>query len=697
MQTIQRQLREDGVCVLTFDRPQSPANIFDRKTLEELDSHIGAISQPSLGVKGLVIISAKPSIFIAGADLKALDGMSGKELSMFIELGQNVFSHVAALPFPTAAAIHGACVGGGYEVALACDWRVASPEKATKIGLPETKLGILPAWGGSTRLPRLIGIPKALDVILGGKTMSAQSALKRGMIDATAPKGNLLDAALQLLARGKRQSTWTHGAMAARAARLVIGPKARAEVEKKTRGNYPAVTKALEVVLGAAASDDAGGLALERNAVAELAGSPAARNLIRLFFQQERAKKLTLGEGEVPKLTNAVVIGAGVMGSGIAQWISARGLHVIMKDVAPDRVAAGMANIAKVYAAGQKRHVFSAIEARQGMDRISPVATDVPLRRTDIVIEAAVEKMEIKKAIFRDLDERVREDAILATNTSALSITELAAATRHPSRVIGIHFFNPVHQMQLVELVIGRETSPDVARRALGFVQALGKLPVVVKDSPGFVVNRVLLPYMVEAGELFDQGVGIREIDDAMLDFGMPMGPLRLIDEVGVDVAEDVARTLAAAFPDRMKVPPILGRMLEAGFLGRKTGKGYYVHHKGGDPQPNGVAKSLRTGSGKLNLSRGELQRRMVLLMVNEAARCVEEGIVDGPADVDFAMVMGTGFAPFHGGPLRYADSLGTAKVAEQLKELVTKGGPHFAPSALLLEKANSNQTFYED
>lgn len=697
MQTIQRQIRDDNVCVLTFDRPNSPANIFDRKTLEELDAHLVAIAQPGLGVKGLVLISLKPSIFVAGADLKAIEQMNSEELRAFIELGQNAFSRIAALPFPTAAAIHGACVGGGFEVALACDWRVASPDRVTKIGLPETKLGILPAWGGSTRLPRLIGLPKALDVILGGKTLAAQAALRRGMIDAVTVREHLMDAALELLRKGKRPGDWKHSPIANRAAGLVVGGKARSTLEKKTRGHYPAVNKALDVVLAAsAARDEAEGLKAEREAVLELAGTSEARNLIRLFFLQERAKKLNVADiPDEKRVQSAAVIGAGVMGSGIAQWLSARGMRVIMRDVSPERVAAGMANITKLYAVGRKKHLFSAVEARDGLDRISPAATEVPLRRTDIVIEAAVEKMEVKKTIFRRLDEQVREDAILATNTSALSITELAQATKHPGRVVGIHFFNPVHQMQLVEVVIGRDTAPEVAQRALRFVQKIGKLPVLVKDSPGFLVNRILLPYMVEAGELFWQGADARDIDEAMLDFGMPMGPLRLIDEVGVDIAEDVARTLAEAFPDRMHVPVLLGKMLEAGLLGRKAGKGFYVHNKGKEPQPNREAVALRT-KGERKFGREELQRRMVLLMVNEAARCLQEGIVESAGDVDFGMVMGTGFAPFRGGPLRYADSVGVKKVADELSSLASTAGQHFEPCELLSEKANLNQRFHE-
>ena len=312
------------------------------------------------------------------------------------------------------------------------------------------------------------------------------------------------------------------------------------------------------------------------------------------------------------------------------------------------------------------------------------------------MIEAAVEKMDVKKVIFRRLDELVGDDAILATNTSALSITELAAATRHPGRVVGLHFFNPVHKMQLVEVVVGRDTAPETARRALRFAQQIGKLPVLVKDSPGFLVNRILIPYLIEAGALFWNGASVQDIDDAMLDFGMPMGPLRLIDEVGTDIALDVATTLAAAFSNRLCVPDVLAAMLSAGLLGRKAGKGFYRHGKKGEAKPNKDAAKLRPPRLPNPPARDDLEQRMVLLMVNEAARCLEEGIVETPGDVDFAMVMGTGFAPFRGGPLRHADSMGTAKVVEELSRLGDAAGPHYAPCARLRDMAKAGRCFYE-
>ena len=688
MQTIHREILGDKTCVLTFDRPDSPVNVFDADTLRELDAHLADLG----GAPALILASAKKSVFVAGADIHLFQKMSATELTQFVELGQSVFNRLAALKIPTVAAIHGAAVGGGYEVALACDWRVASPDSVTKIGLPETKLGIIPAWGGSTRLPRLIGVPGALDVILGGKTVSAQHALKLGMIDEIAPRDALIRAAQVLAERGKHPRSLTHSAPVNAAVSAVVAHKARADVRKKTRGNYPAVDRALDVILhGSGAWDEASSLARERAAVAELVNLETTRNLIHVFFLQEHAKKSSAPVGK--KIECAAVIGAGVMGAGIAQWLSTRGLRVVLRDVDPARVAAGMAGIAKLFSDGVRARALSEHEARTAMDRITPAAAEIPLHGADIVIEAAVEKMAVKKTIFQRLDDLTRADAILATNTSALSITELAAATRHPERVIGIHFFNPVHKMQLVEVVVGDATAPEVAQRAVQFVQRIGKLPVVVRDRPGFLVNRILLPYLVEAGELFGAGADPVAIDEAMLDFGMPMGPLRLADEVGVDIAADVAATLASAFPKRMHVPAILGKMIEAKMIGRKSGAGFFRHAPGEDPVVNPAALALRlSGTTPANLA-----ERLALLMVNEAAACLGESVAANAGDIDLAMVMGTGWAPFRGGPLRYADSLGARHVFDTLSQLAETAGPHFAPCARIAELARTGGRFYEN
>jgi 3-hydroxyacyl-CoA dehydrogenase/enoyl-CoA hydratase/3-hydroxybutyryl-CoA epimerase len=700
MTNIQCEALDQGVYVLRFDRPDSGANIFDFDTLAELEGHLDDLARPDRGARGLILTSAKPAIFVAGADLYSIRKMSPEDLKRFIQRGQDVFNKLAALSFPTVAAVHGAALGGGYEVCLACDWRVASTDPATKLGLPETKLGIIPAWGGCTRLPRLVSVPKALDVILGGKVLPAKQALRLGMIDETAPHEYLITAALRLLKRGKHPHRLVHSAPVNMMVDAVIAPSARHHVQQKTHGHFPAVEKALEVVLkGSSSWNLEDSLEREREAISGLIATETTRQLLNLFFLQEKARKFVVpgAPKDLRRITRTAVIGAGVMGAGITQWLSARGLPVILRDIDAARVAAGMDRIAGLFAAGVRSRTFTQHDARVAADRISPAPAEVPLHGVDIVIEAAVEKMEIKKKLFQGLDELVRADAILATNTSALSISELAAVTRHPGRVVGMHFFNPVHKMQLVEVVMGRETTPEAAQRVVRLAQQIGKIPVVVKDSPGFLVNRILLPYMIEAAVLYWQGVSAEDVDQTMLNFGMPMGPLRLTDEVGVDIASDVAQTLAAAFPARLQVPDMLPALIAAGMLGRKSGLGFFKHRKGARDVPNPEAGKLRPAPLPQLPRADEMTSRLVLLMVNEAARCLEEGLVATPGEIDLAMVLGTGFAPFRGGPLRHADSVGIGKITDELARLAGTAGVQFAPAALLTEMARSGKRFYDE
>jgi 3-hydroxyacyl-CoA dehydrogenase/enoyl-CoA hydratase/3-hydroxybutyryl-CoA epimerase len=711
---LRREVTAGNVCVLTFDRPDSSANVFDRDTLLELNGHLDFIEhQPQL--RGVVLTSAKPAIFVAGADLHALARLGeakdegASALVELIDLGQRTFTRLASLPVPTIAAIHGACMGGGYELCLAADYRIASADRVTKIGLPETQLGLVPAWGGCTRLPRLVGLPKALDIILAGKTLAAKPALKAGLVDELVPREKLLELACERIARlGKglrpRGRGWKLAVLNSRLMSLGLELWLHPRLLRKTRGHYPAVLKVLEVVTSGIACPVAQSLRLERDAIVKLAQGGECANLIRLFLQQERVKKLSVGPAEVgqdsvgvqapPPVRRCAVIGAGVMGAGITQWLSARKLPVVLRDVDAGRVAKGLTSIRQLYREGVKRHLFTSLEARDGLDRVFPADIETPLHGVDLVIEAAVEKMELKKEIFRRLGAQTESRVILATNTSALSVTEIAAVTKSPERVVGLHFFNPVHRMQLVEVVSGPQTDPAVLARVVRFVQQIGKLPVVVNDRPGFVVNRILIPYLIEAGHLFEAGARIEDIDEAMLDFGMPMGPLRLIDEVGVDVAHHVAHSLAGAFSERLRVPAVLEKMLETKLLGRKGGRGFYDYGKKTPTPTLELAKFLRDNSAR-TLSRDALRRRMVLLMVNEAARCLEELVVASPDDVDFAMVMGAGFAPFRGGPLRYADSLGLSKVVEEMNRLVDSGVPYFAPCDLLQVKAVNGETFH--
>lgn len=649
---IHLELTDDNVAVVTFGSSNKTANVLDEATLDEL--HLAVSALESLKPDGVLFTSSSDSIFIAGADLKTLANINGERLEHLVVKGQSAFSRIADLPMPTVAAIHGACVGGGFELALACDARVASRDKATRIGLPETMLGILPAWGGSTRLPRLVGVPAALDAILSGKLYRAGHAGKLGFVDAVVPREHLLESGMRILREGapfRKKPFWkTNRIVSAFVSRVV-----RRKVLKKSRGNYPALLEAIEVVSRGAAGPVDDSLNREREAVLRLADTPEAKNLMRLFFLQENAKRFRFSESvdeeNLPAIERVAVIGAGVMGAGIAQWVASRNIPVLLRDIDRGRVAAGMENIRKLFSAATKRRIFSAHEARSRMDLISPSAEPVSLKRSDLVIEAAVEDLAVKETIFADLCERTRPDTILATNTSALPISDLGKAegVTHPERIIGLHFFNPVSRMKLVEVVVTDFTSPEVVERSLNFVRSIGKLPVVVKDSPGFLVNRILMPYLIEAGRLVDDGYAPEYIDEAMLDFGMPMGPVRLIDEVGLDVAGHVAATMREAFGDRFELPKCLGDYIRDGRLGRKSGHGFYRYDDGR------AVKGHPGGNPAEAMSKPELSDHLAGLMAKEARLCLDEGVAKCADDIDFAMILGTGFAPFRGGPLTWS------------------------------------------
>ena len=679
---IQREIGDDRVCVLMFDRPDSGANIFDAATMSELSEHVAAIEGDS-SLRGLIITSAKKSIFVAGADLKTLlkQAPTG-EMRGFIAEGQRVFSRIAGLKIPTVAAIHGASAGGGYEVALACDWRVASDEPATRIGLPETTLGLIPAWGGSTRLPRLIGEDNAAEVILKGKLYSAAEALKLGLVDDVVSREKLLEAARRKLGDGKRAS-----------------PKVSASKAKMSAPPDPksARARALGIINTARANPVDESLGLELEAIVDLGKTESTQNLIRNFFLAERYKK-GVSKTDFPKIMHAAVIGAGVMGSGIAQWLSSRGVTVILRDVNREFLDRGLVNIEKIYDDSVKRGLMSEEKAKQGRSRIVASCAPMELRDVQFVIEAASEKMEIKREIFRELSMQAGAKTIVATNTSALPVSELAHCTVSPDHVIGLHFFNPVSRMKLVEVVIGKDTSQATKEQSLAFVRQVAKVPVVVRDSPGFLVNRVLFPYLLEAAELFETGTDGEEIDNALLQWGMPMGPLRLIDEIGIDVSIDIAATLEKAYGQRDRAAAILPKMREAKMLGRKSGSGFYKY-EGKTQSPNeSLNQWRRRGDAKLAGVAGNgasLANRLMFLMVNEAARCVEEKVVECPEDADYGMILGTGFAPHRGGPLRFAEHFGLQKTVEEMSRLA-KSDDKFEPCEILKKHARDGTGFYE-
>ncbi|OYW30600.1 MAG: hypothetical protein B7Z47_03465 [Chthoniobacter sp. 12-60-6] len=635
----------DGIAWITFDSPKSSANVWNEETLREFN-HLLETIEHDTRVKALVLRSAKDRIFIAGADIKAIRNMQHVRVNDLIWLGQAVFDRLARLNKPKVAAIHGACMGGGFEVTLACDWRIASDSDATKIGLPETQLGILPAWGGSTRLSRIIGIRKALELITTGKLLNASAAKRAGLVSHVVPVERLETLARRLV----REKRPTLRVKFENFFSAIIGHMAKRKVLEKTRGLYPSVTKAVEVVTDAVHGDIEEGLLLEREAVAELLKSHDSARLIDLFFKREEANKRPAMNGTALPIHDATVIGAGVMGAGIAHTLASRGVRVLMTDVSNDSLARGLERIHGLVSDATRRRLVTKVQARDTLDHISTTFAKVPLNRHHLVIEAATESMDLKKKIFADLAARVSDDTILATNTSALSVAELAKTVPHPERVIGLHFFNPVHRMPLVEIITLPETSEDVLATVISFVQKLGKTPVVVKDSPGFLVNRILVPYLMEAVRLHESGIPVKDIDDAMLEFGMPMGPMRLLDEIGLDVAAHVAKTLASAFPDRFPHTDALDKMVAAGHLGKKTGQGFYRYEKGHEILPTTHTDLPRHES---------IQTNLALLISQEAMRCLKEGIARNADDIDLAMVLGTGYPPFRGGPITFARDTG--------------------------------------
>ena len=699
---IRREIDDDQICVLTFDRPESGANIFDAATLDELNEHLDFVENKA-SLRALIIASAKKSIFIAGADLKALlqQAQSG-EMYAFIAKGQRIFNRLANLKIPTIAAIHGASAGGGYEVALACDYRIATDDPATRIGLPETTLGLIPAWGGCTRLPRLIGAEKAAEVILKGKLYSAQEALKLGLVDEIAPRDQLIDRAREKLRAGKRK---LEGGAPATPSSLA---------PPRQHGNA-APERASQIIDETLTISPDESLRMELDTIVDLGKTESTQNLIRNFFLAEKYKK---GASRAPseRVAHAAVIGAGVMGSGIAQWLSSRGVTVILRDIAREQIDRGLANIEKTYADAVKRGLMTEAKAKEGRSRIVASTAPMELRDVQFVVEAASEKMNIKKEVFRELAMEAGSKTVIATNTSALPVSELADVTVSPEHVIGLHFFNPVSRMKLVEVVVAKETSEETRERSLAFVRQIGKLPVIVRDNPGFLVNRVLFPYLLDAAELFERGLEADRIDNALVQWGMPMGPLRLIDEIGVDVTIDIGNTLEKAYGRRDHVSAVLLWLRDGQMLGRKTGTGFYKY-EGKTQTPNeSLAQWRRALHGEpegaegsnippdwhrdprtlLGLNEEELARRLIFLMVNEAARCVEERVIGSPEDADYGMILGTGFAPFRGGPLRYAEHFGLDKVVDELERLA-QSEEKFSPCEIFRKHAREGTKFYAE
>lgn len=689
--------RQGDLGILWFDLPGEKVNKFSSVVLRELSSVLDQVATSDL--KQLVIASRKPGIFIAGADVTEFTTVSGPDQAKaFVLLGQEVFTKLEKLPQVTVAAIDGACVGGGCELALSCDWRVATDSPRTTIGLPEVKLGIFPAWGGTSKLPRLIGLPAALDIILQGKTVDGKRAKKMGLVDDVVEPGILLSVAKKYADKGKRKvpgrtKFYIEGNPLAR---NLIFSKARKAVLQQTKGHYPAPLKAIDVMEYALPAGVQRGMAREAEEAASLVGNEVARNLVQLFFLMEESKKDPIAAKPKP-VDVAGVLGAGIMGGGIAQIIADKtDADVRMRDIAWPAIGGGMKAAAKVWKKKVERKRLTRGEMQRKLARITGTTDWSGFSRADVVIEAVVENLNIKRQVLAEFESLAKPGAIFATNTSTIPITQIAAQAKHPENVVGMHFFNPVDKMPLVEVIRGAKTSDQAMVTVANFARKLGKTVVYCNDGPGFVVNRILGPYMNESGFLLEEGNSIESIDKAMVDFGMPMGPMALLDEVGIDVAAKVAGILTEAFGERMQKSTVVEKLYADGRHGKKNGKGLYQYENGKRKDPDASVYKLLGIRAPKTADEKAVVERMVLAMINEASLILEEKIVASAAELDLAMIMGTGFPPFRGGLLRYADALGVPYILARLDELSSKVGPRYAPNAPLKKLAERGMGFYQ-
>jgi 3-hydroxyacyl-CoA dehydrogenase/enoyl-CoA hydratase/3-hydroxybutyryl-CoA epimerase len=694
----------DSVGWLTIDTP-GRLNILSSGVMARLDELLGEVEDAARAghIKVVAIRSGKDGSFIAGADITEIASITDpRDGAAKAALGQSVFARVAQLPIPSLAVIDGICLGGGTELILACARRIASDRKETRIGLPEVQLGILPGFGGTTRLPRLIGLQAALQIILTGKPVDARKADRIGLIDERVPTPILYQRAAELaheLMRGKLLKRKKRG-LAARvlddtaAGRRIVLQQARKQVMRETRGHYPAPLKVLDIMPAVLSAKVPAALAIEAQALGELIVTDVSKNLIHVFRLSEAAKKA--GPTATPRVVERVgVLGAGVMGGGIAQLLAYRGFFVRLKDIKPEAIALGLRHAQEAFDHAVKRRRLDRREARKMMQRIAPTLDYAGFGNTDLVIEAVVERMDVKKSVLRETEDNART-ALLTSNTSSLSITEMQTALRDPSRFCGMHFFNPVDRMPLVEIIRGAHTSDETVATVFAATRKLEKTPVMVQDGAGFLVNRILAPYLNEAGWLLSDGVDIDAVDKALLDFGMPMGPFRLLDEIGLDVARHAAGVMFEAFGERMRPSPAMAALERTKRLGKKGGLGFYKYEGGKHKEiDESVYAELGSNTRGRQVAPSEIQARCVFIMINEAARILEDGIVASPGDVDVGMIFGTGFPPFRGGLMKYADTVGPARITETLERFTREAGPRFEVAPLLREKARTNTRFY--
>lgn len=657
------QRDDNNIAWLTLDQQGVSANVLSKSVLDELDSLIDEVL--SNLPRAVVFRSGKSSGFIAGADVKEfLDLGTPQEAMTMIKRGQTLFSRIESLPCATIAMIEGFCMGGGTELALACDYRIALDDASTKIGLPEVKLGIHPAYGGVVRATRFINPLKSLEIMLSGRALSARNAKSIGLVDLVQPQRQIKRAVEQYaLTRPDVKTMPLVGKiLSLPGVRKLVSTMMKKQVAKKAkRQHYPAPYAIIDLWANHY-GDEKRMMAEEAKSVARLIQGETVRNLIRVFFLQSRLKGM--GDKSVFTPKHVHVIGAGIMGGDIAAWCAVRGFTVTLQDREPKYLSNAFKRASKLFS----RKFKTTHERNAASDRLIPDCAGDGVEKADVIIEAIFEDIEAKQAIYKAIEPRMKADAVLATNTSSIPLETLATVLKEPDRLVGIHFFNPVAMMPLVEIVETKNSSQATIAKAVAFTQHIGKLPLTVKSSPGFLVNRILMPYLAEAVTLYDEGVAPEAIDKAALDFGMPMGPIELADTVGLDICFSVADNLSKAFD--IEVPKGFDRFISANNLGKKTGKGFYKYKKGKAVKD----KDFDVGDQKM------IQNRLVYRFVNEAAACLHEGIVSDLDLLDAGIIFGTGFAPFRGGPMHYSQKQGVEKLTEAMSKFEGKYGARFHP-----------------
>jgi 3-hydroxyacyl-CoA dehydrogenase/enoyl-CoA hydratase/3-hydroxybutyryl-CoA epimerase len=698
---------ENGVAVITFDLPGEPVNKLTAAVRVELEALlIGFRDDPS--TRAIVLISGKPDNFIAGADIDEFTALTSQDAAERLSFeGQETVSRVETLQKPVVAAIHGACLGGGLELALACHYRIATDHPKTQLGLPEVQLGLIPGAGGCQRLPRLIGARAALDMILTGKSERASKALRLGLVDEVVPKSILREVAVAAADRLARQGlpdrsskSGMAGLMLDRtsAGRRLVYRAARQQVLKRTGGHYPAPLAALEAVRVGLEQGVTAGLAEEHRAFGELAVGDVSRKLVQIFFATNALKKddgVPAGTATPRQIRRLGIVGSGFMGSGIAGTAVLNvEVDTRVKDSDLARVGKGLNAATRLLKDRLEKRRLTRPQYERLTALLSGSADYSGFQRADLVIEAVFEDLDTKRSVLAEVEALIRPEAIFATNTSTIPIRQIAENARRPERVLGMHFFSPVERMPLLEVIPTAATSPDTLVTAVRFGRRMGKTVIVVADRPGFWVNRILSPYLNEAGHLLQEGVPIELIDSTMPRFGFPVGPVALLDEVGLDVAEKAGNVMHEAFGERMKPAGALGRMLGATRLGRKNGRGFYRYKEG---HKAGVDKSVYAllGVRPADADASLVQRRLVYAMLNEAAMACAENVVRSARDADIGAIFGIGFPAFRGGPLRMIDDVGAGRVVETLYQLQEQYGERFRPAPSLLEMSRRSGRYY--